>query len=79
MSVLQIPVEIQIELSMEKRAILYSFEQKAFQIESVRDYIKSNIESSLRKQQHQYRLIAIVDNDDIADNIITAFRSKFNW
>lgn len=79
MSVLQIPVEIQIEFSLEKRAILYSFEQKAFHIESVRDYIKSNIESSLRKQQHQYRLIAVADNDDIADNIITAFRSKFNW
>lgn len=79
MAYIEVPIEVQITISMEKTAVLYSFEQKAFHIEPIKDYIKSNIESSLRKTAPKYRLIAIADNDDIADELIKVFRSKFNW
>lgn len=63
----------------KKIAVLYSFEQKAFHIEPIKDYIKSNIEASIIKTAQQYRLIAIADNDYIADELIKLFRSKLNW
>jgi len=79
MAYIEVPVEIQITISMEKTAVLYSFEQKAFHIEPIKDYIKSNIEASIRKTPHQYRLIAIADNNNIADQMINQLRLKFNW
>lgn len=79
MAYIEVPVEIQITVSLEKTAVLYLFDQKAFHIEPIKDYIKSNIEASIRKTAHQYRLIAIADNNNIADELIKSFRSKFNW
>lgn len=79
MAYIEVPIEVQITISLEKTAVLYSFEQKAFHIESIKEYIKSNIEASLRKTAPQYRLIAIADNDDQADDLIKLFRSKLNW
>jgi hypothetical protein len=39
-------------------AVLYSFEQKCFHIEYVHEYLKSNMQATIYKKDHQYRLIA---------------------
>jgi hypothetical protein len=79
MAIIELPVELNISFNMSTIAILYSFEQKAFHVETVAAYCKSNIEATLRKKDHQYRLIAFADNYDTADKIIETFRSKFKW
>ena len=40
-------------------AVLFSFEQNAFHIETIETYIDSNIRATINKKDHQYRLIAI--------------------
>lgn len=62
-----------------KTAVLYSFEQKAFHIETLSDYCRSNIEASKRNIAHQYRLIGIADDDQEADEMIKQLHLKFNW
>lgn len=61
-----------------KIALLYSFEQKCFHIETVREYIKSNITATLKKQDHEYRLVAILNNRDDCDKFIAVFSKKIN-
>lgn len=60
-------------------AVLYSFEQKAFHVETLLDYCKSNLSASVRKKSHQYRLVGIAETYPDADKIIEQLRSKFNW
>lgn len=62
-----------------KIAVLYSNEQKAFHIESLADYCKSNIQCALRNAKNNYLLISIADNDTEADEAIKQLRLKFNW
>ena len=50
-------------------AILFSFEQGGFHIESMDDYIKSNWDVTRLKNDHQWRLVAIALNDFEADFI----------
>jgi len=79
MAIIEVPIEVHVTITIDKIAILYSFEQKAFHIESIKDYIKSNIEATLKKRDHQYRLIAIADDETIASEIIESIRTQFNW
>ena len=62
-----------------KFAVLYSFEQSCFHIESLQEYIVSNIESSLRRCANQFRLVAIVDNDEQADHVINDYKENLKW
>jgi len=43
-------------------AVLFSFEQKCFHIETMTDYIKSNWMVTEKKHDHQYRLVGISEN-----------------
>lgn len=56
-------------------AVLFSWEQKCFHIETMQEYIDSNILATKMKQNHQYRLVAIAkdwhDADKICDNLQT--------
>jgi len=79
MAIIEVPIEVHVTITIDKIAILYSFEQKAFHIESIKDYNKSNIEATLKKRDHQYRLIAIADDETIASEIIESIRTQFNW
>jgi hypothetical protein len=47
-------------------AVLFSFEQKCFHIETMTEYIKSNWSVSINKKDHQYRLVGIAENWDDA-------------
>jgi len=62
---------------LKKIAVLYSFEQKCFHTETVYDYIKSNVTATIKKKDHQYRMIGIAETDEDANNIIQSFRNKF--
>lgn len=50
-------------------AVLYSFEQKCFHIEYVHEYLKSNMQATINKKDHQYRLIAFAKDDMEAHKI----------
>ena len=63
----------------KKIALLYSFEQKAFHIETLSDYLRSNIICTIRESVNQFRLIALFDTDTEADELIEKLRKKFNW
>ena len=43
-------------------AVLFSFEQGCFHIETMTEYIKSNWHVTRLKQDHQYRLVGISDD-----------------
>lgn len=62
-----------------KIAVLYSFEQSCFHIESLQEYIASNVESSLRSVVNQFRLVAIVDNDKQAGQVINDYKENLKW
>lgn len=62
-----------------KIAVLYSFEQSCFHIESLQSYILSNVESSLRRVVNQFRLIAVVDTDTQADSTIKDYKENLKW
>ncbi len=62
-----------------KIAVLYSFEQSCFHIESLQEYIVSNVESSLMRVANQFRLVAIVDNDEQADQVINDYKENLKW
>lgn len=62
-----------------KQAVLYSFEQQAFHIESLGDYCKSNIQATITKKPHEYRLIGVADDYQQASEYVKQLRSKFNW
>jgi hypothetical protein len=57
-------------------AILFSFEQKGFHIETLDDYIKSNLKATILKRDHQYRLVATANNYDKADEICDYLTTK---
>jgi len=63
----------------EKQAVLYSFEQKAFHIETLKEYCASNIKTSILQAPTQFRLIAVCDSYEIASKTVSDFREKFNW
>jgi hypothetical protein len=48
-------------------AILFSFEQGGFHIETMTEYIKSNWHVTRLKQDHQYRLVGIAADWNEAD------------
>ena len=62
-------------------AVLFSFEQNAFHIETMDMYIQSNIIATINKKDHQYRLIAIGKDWEDAHNICREFEknSPFNY
>lgn len=57
-------------------AVLFSWEQKCFHIETMQEYIDSNILATQRKQNHQYRLVSIAKDWDDANKICNLFKSK---
>lgn len=57
-------------------AILFSFEQKGFHIETIEDYMISNIKVTYRKRDHQWRLIGLAKNYDEADIICNELSKK---
>lgn len=63
----------------EKFAVLYSFEQKAFHIETLGEYIQSNITVTCIKKDHQYRLIGLFNTYDEGSEFVKTIRSKYNW
>lgn len=50
-------------------AILFSFEQKGFHIETITEYINSNIRVTLIGKDHQWRLVAIAHSEWDANEI----------
>jgi hypothetical protein len=48
-------------------AVLFSFEQGCFHIETMTEYIKSNWEVTRVKQDHQYRLVGTAEDWQEAD------------
>jgi hypothetical protein len=48
-------------------AILFSFEQGGFHIETMTEYIQSNWMVTKLKKDHQWRLVGIVEDLDQAD------------
>lgn len=61
------------------QAVLYSFEQKAFHIETIGDYIKSNILATKIKTDHQYRLVGICNNYETAAELVKQITIKYKW
>lgn len=57
-------------------AVLFSWEQKCFHIETMQEYIESNILATKMKQNHQYRLVAIAKDWQDADKICDILQSK---
>jgi hypothetical protein len=58
---------------MDATAVLYSFEQGCFHLETMREYIESNLKATMDKKDHQYRLIAIAENWKEGDKICDQF------
>ena len=58
-----------------KTAVLYSVSQDCFHLETVKEYIESNIRVSFMQTQNDYRLIAIANNDTEGDAYIEVFRN----
>ncbi len=59
-----------------KTAVLYSVSQDCFHLETVFDYITSNIKTSVIKSKGgDYRLICICDSDIAGDAFIEKFKS----
>ena len=56
-------------------AVLYSVSQNAFHLETLKEYIDSNIRVSLMQAENDYRLIAIVNDDIEGDAFIEEFRT----
>jgi hypothetical protein len=57
-------------------AILFSFEKKGFHIETLDDYIKSNLKATILKRDHQYRLVATANSYHKADEICDYLSAK---
>lgn len=55
-------------------AVLFSVSQQAFHLESLADYIESNIKVSLTNSKNDYRLIGVFENDVEGDSYIEQFR-----
>lgn len=58
-------------------ALLYSFEQKYFHIETLKEYILSNVKATINKKDHQYRLVALAYSYDEAVFIIEDFKKAY--
>jgi len=63
-------------------AVLYSLSQDCFHLETVQDYLKTNIQNGLMKRnKNDYRLIGITNSDVEGDTLIIEFQkaqSKFS-
>lgn len=59
----------------DKIAVLYSWQQKAFHIETLDLYIESNMKSIIEKKDNQYKLIALYDTYEECDLLISELRS----
>lgn len=57
-------------------AILFSFEQKGFHIETLDEYMQSNLKATALKKDHQYRLVATADTYETADWVCDYLSSK---
>jgi len=57
-------------------AILFSFEQKGFHIETMEEYIDSNIRVTMYGKDHQWRLVAIANTEFQADEICEKLSKK---
>ena len=57
-------------------AILFSFEQKGFHIETLEDYMISNVEATFYKSDHQWRLVRIANSYEEADYICERLSQK---
>lgn len=56
-------------------AVLYSVSQDCFHLETVNDYIKTNIQDGLVKHnKNDYRLIGIANSDMQGDTLIEEFK-----
>jgi hypothetical protein len=62
------------DIGFEIIAVLYSFEQKCFHVETLHDYIKSNVHATIRRKDHQYRLIAIAKDYEDAHEICEQYK-----
>jgi len=60
----------------KKSVVLYSLKQKAFHIEILEDYIRSNLYSLSVKSEPQYFLIGIFENDEDASDYIDIISKK---
>lgn len=62
-------------------AVLYSLSQDCFHLETINDYLKTNIQNGLMKRnKNDYRLIGITNSDVEGDTLIQEFQkaqSKF--
>ena len=62
-------------------AVLYSFEQNSFHLETLQQYLDSNIKATLKKKDHCYRLIALASNQkqglEITHNFEKVFPEEF--
>ena len=57
-------------------AVLFSWEQKCFHIETMQEYINSNILATKMRQNHQYRLVSIAKDDHDALKICDILENK---
>jgi hypothetical protein len=60
---------------MDAVAVLYSFEQGCFHLETMKEYIQSNLRATMDKKDHQYRLIAIAEDWKEGHTICEQFRT----
>ncbi len=59
-------------------AVLYSQKQKGFHVELLSRYLKGNISDIVNNTESQYHLIGIANSYELADKLITTFKTKLN-